>query len=196
MERDEIRRRMRANRNQISPDILADNSALIADNLFRLAEFMAAKTVMFYASFKSEVQTMNAIARALRQGTRVALPLSLPEEKQLRPYLISNPARDLRPGYCGIPEPDPAWARLLEPTEIDLVIIPGCVFDLDGGRLGYGGGFYDRFLADQAPAAFRVALAFEMQVAAGTSLPMAPHDQPMDCLVTEQQTYRFSRGRC
>ena len=133
--------------------------------------------------------------RLVAVSKRIALPLTLAKEKMLRPYLIKDPNRDLKPGYCSIPEPDPDSAVLLNPQEIDVVIVPGSVFDHNGGRLGYGGGFYDRFLANQAPAPFRVALAFELQVI-DDSLPLASHDQPLDCLVTEKRTFRFDRTGC
>lgn len=193
MERDRMRREILAGRDQASPHSLAIKSELIIARLFHLAEVREAATIMFYASFRSEVQTMAAVTRAIKEGTRVALPLSLPKEKKLLPYLVKDPRRDLKPGFCAIPEPDPGSATLLNPAEIDLIIVPGSVFDRAGGRLGYGGGFYDRFLADQAPLAFRVGLAFELQVVADP-LPLAAHDQPLDCLVTEAQTYRFVRA--
>ncbi len=195
MERDKIRRQVVAWRDQLTPQEVAIRSEHAVENLFQLAEFMAASTVMFYASFKSEVQTMGAIARCLKQGRRVALPLTSAKEKMLRPYLIKDPKRDLKPGYCAIPEPDPDLAVLLNPRDIDVVIVPGSVFDRNGGRLGYGGGFYDRFLANRAPAAFRVALAFELQVI-DAGLPLEPHDQPLDCLVTEKNILRFARTGC
>jgi len=143
MERDKIRRQVIALRDQLTPQDLAIKSERAVENLFQLAEFMAASTVMFYASFKSEVQTMGAIARCLKQGKRVALPLTLAKEKMLRPYLIKDPKRDLKPGYCAIPEPDPDLAVRLNPQDIDVVIIPGSVFDRNSGRLVYGGGFFD-----------------------------------------------------
>jgi 5-formyltetrahydrofolate cyclo-ligase len=193
MEREKIRRAMIAARDRLPPVDLALNSERIIERLFRLAEFRAATTVMLYASYKSEVQTMAALGRCLASGKRVALPLTLPTEGLLRPYLIEDPRRDLKPGYRAIPEPDPKTAVPLAPREIEVVIVPGSVFDRAGGRLGYGGGFYDRFLADQAPAAFRVALAFALQVSA-TRLPLQPHDQPLDCLITEKETRRFARA--
>ncbi len=192
MERDKIRRQVIAWRDQLGAQELAVKSEGAVENLFQLAEFTAATTVLFYASFKSEVQTMGAIARCIRQGKRVALPLTLAKEKKLRPYLIKDPDRDLKPGYCSIPEPDPDLAVRLNPQELDVVIIPGSVFDQNGGRLGYGGGYYDRFLANQAPAAFRVALAFELQVI-DAGLPLESHDQPLDCLITEKKILRFAR---
>ena len=147
---------------------------------------------MFYAHFRSEVQTITAMEKCLASGKRVALPLTVSAENRLYPYLVEDPDRDLKSGYCSIPEPDPAKARLLAPGEIEVVVVPGSVFDASGGRFGYGGGFYDRFLANQAPQAFRIGLAFELQVVAET-LPLAPHDQRVDCLVTEKNIFRTGR---
>ncbi|MEN8134045.1 MAG: 5-formyltetrahydrofolate cyclo-ligase [Thermodesulfobacteriota bacterium] len=194
MERAKVRRKVLAARDQLSADDLAVKSELVVEKLFQLAEFQAAGTVMFYASFKSEVQTMAGIERCIKQGKRVVLPLTLAKEKMLRPYLIKDPSHDLKPGYCAIPEPDPDLAVRLNPQEIDAIIIPGSVFDQNGGRLGYGGGFYDRFLVNQAPGALRIALAFGLQVTAD-SLPLASHDQSVDCLVTEKKIFRFERNR-
>lgn len=79
----------------------------------------------------------------------------------------------------------------LEPASIDVVIIPGSVFDRQGGRLGYGGGYYDRFLAQAAPQALRVALAYELQLV--DAIKLQPHDQLMDWLVTEKTSYHCRR---
>lgn len=192
MERDQIRRKILATRNQLSAHDLAVKSELIIEKLVQLAAFKAAATVMFYASFKSEVHTLASLARCITQGKRIVLPLTLVKEKLLRPYLIKDPLHDLKPGYCAIPEPDPSRTTQVDPREIDAIIIPGSVFDHHGGRLGYGGGFYDRFLTNQAPTAFRIALAFDLQVT-DASLPLADHDQQMDCLITEQKIFRFDQ---
>ena len=81
----------------------------------------------------------------------------------------------------------------MDPATIDTVLIPGSVFDPSGGRLGYGGGFYDRFLTEAAPRAIRLGVAFELQLV--DQVPMEPHDQYMDILVTEQQIYDCRRIR-
>lgn len=187
---DKVRRNIIAARDRLTSQELEARSREIMAALFRLPEFMAARTVMFYASFRSEVRTPAAIEKSLAVGKRVAIPLSQPDERLLLPYLISDPFRQLKPGYCSIPEPDPAAAIAVEAGAIDVVIVPGSVFDRGGGRLGYGGGFYDRFLAGAAKGAFRVAVAFDLQVVA-EELLLAPHDQKMDCLVTDKELLRF-----
>lgn len=192
MERQEIRRAVIRARDELSGNDRQEMSVAAAANLERVEEFIVCRTVMFYASFRSEVHTIEAVGKCLASGKRVALPLTVPAENRLYPYLVGDPARDLRSGYRSIPEPDPDRAPPLDPGEIEVVVVPGSVFDVHGGRLGYGGGYYDRFLVNQAPLAFRIGLAFELQVVDG-ELPLAPHDQRVDCLVTERNIYRTNR---
>ena len=98
------------------------------------------------------------------------------------------------PGYCTIPEPSEEHARGngLDPDQLDLIILPGSVFDLSGGRFGYGGGFYDRLLA-QIPDAHRVALAFDLQVV--DELPLQPHDELLDMIITESRVITGRSGK-
>jgi 5-formyltetrahydrofolate cyclo-ligase len=193
MKREELRQKTLKDRDRLTDQELELKSNAIISNLFGLEEMQGTPTIMFYASFRSEVQTMAAIGSSLAVGMRVALPLSLPDERVLKPYLVRDLSRDLRPGFCSIPEPVPGKAEAVDPGEIEVVVIPGSVFDYNGGRLGYGGGFYDRFLVQQAGSAFRVALAFDLQVV-DQELPLELHDQGVDCLVTERKVLRFARN--
>jgi len=188
----ELRRQLLAARDRLSAAEIEEKSAAITGRLFRVEAFLACGAVMFYASFRSEVQTGEAISRCLQRGVRLALPLSLPASRELQPRVVEDPVLDLRSGYCGIAEPDPGRTRVLEPAAIEAVIVPGSVFDSWGGRLGYGGGFYDRFLAREAPQALRIGLAFDLQVVPG-ELALAEHDQRLDYLVTEERVLAFPR---
>lgn len=188
----ELRQQILAARDDLPAGEIAAKSAAITEQLFRLEIFRDCRSVMFYAGFRSEVQTVGAMARCLEQGVRLALPLTLLASRGLQPRAVSDLALDLRPGFCGIAEPDPSRTIAMDPGEIEAVIVPGSAFDLRGGRLGYGGGFYDRFLAREAPQALRIGLAFALQVVAG-ELPLAEHDQRLDYLVTEEQVYAFPR---
>ena len=89
----------------------------------------------------------------------------------------------MNPGHMGIPEPDPARTRRWQGTP-ELVIVPGAAFDPSGGRIGYGGGYYDRFLG--ASGATTVALAFQCQLY--EALPQDAHDKRVDMIVTEERT--------
>ena len=178
-------------RDRTSPARREAWSRAIAARLAQLPQLQEAQAIFTYVHFRSEVETLSLIAAWLAAGKQVCVPLTIPAERRLAAYWITDPARDVAPGYCRIPEPDPQRTALADPKEIEIVILPGSVFDLSGGRLGYGGGFYDRFLADQAPQALRVGLAFELQVT--ERLPLLAHDQPLDLLVTEDQLLSFPR---
>ncbi len=145
--------------------------------------YQVCRMPMFYVSFRSEVYTHDLIKERLEQNLPVVLPETDVQERELRPRLITNWAGDLRTGAYGILEPDPESTTLVDPAEIDFVVVPGSVFDKDCGRYGYGGGYYDRFLSLRAPKALRVALAFRFQVM--ESIPLKEHDQRMDVIVTE-----------
>lgn len=190
--RGRLRQETLRQRNAITPAKRREKSAAIAKQVCQLDLVQRAQTIFTYVNFRSEVETMGLIASWLAAGKRVCVPLTLVPEARLVAYQITDPSHDLAPGYCQIPEPD---ARRLPPVnaaEIEVIILPGSVFDLDGGRLGYGGGFYDRFIANQAPSAIRIGLAFELQVT--SQLPLLAHDQRLHSLVTEERVLHFSHN--
>jgi 5-formyltetrahydrofolate cyclo-ligase len=189
MARTALRREKLAERDRLAPEQRAAWSRLIRENIVGLAAVAEAKHVMIYASFRSEVATMPLFDLFLRRDMLVSAPLTLVQERRLLPYRITDPSLDLRPGYCGIAEPDSGRLSPIDPAGIDVVLVPGAVFDGNGGRLGYGGGYYDRFLAHDAPRALRIGLAFEMQVI--DRVPVLDHDVKMHYLITEQMIRRM-----
>ena len=152
--------------------------------LAALPEVAGAHTILCFASFRTEIDTMPFIARCLAQGATVALPLIVGPH-HMEAFAVSDPARDLVPGRFAIPEPRPELP-LVDPAAIDVVIVPGSVFDLEGGRMGYGGGFYDTYLGRLRPDAPRVAIAYELQLV--ERVPREPHDLCVDTVVTEERT--------
>lgn len=161
------------------------------NNFLSLPEMRQWTTLFMYVNFRSEVETVELIKRCLRQGMRVAVPLVDDSAVRMIPLLIEDPEKDLAPGYYDIPEPDPQKSQRVESREIDAAVIPGSVFDIHGGRLGYGGGYYDRFLVNDAPQARRVGFAFELQLV--DKVELEPHDQPLDILITEKRIVNISR---
>ncbi len=184
-DRQTLRKSILAARDALEPQERRLKSDSITRKLWRIETVCQAKTLFAYVSFRSEVQTLPFIRQCLGQGKVVAAPLTVAAENRLVPYALADPALDLRPGYCGIPEPDTTRLAPVDPGQIDVVIVPGSVFDPAGGRLGYGGGYYDRFLAKEAPQACRIGIAFEIQVV--TAVPLLPHDQRLHILVTEKR---------
>jgi len=147
-----------------------------------------------YCSYQSEVETLMLLRRCLDEGKSVCVPLAVPPQSELLAVTITDPSADLLPGYKGIPEPIPSLVERQRvcPQSIDIAIIPGAVFDRSGHRLGYGGGYYDRFLAHKAPQACRVGLAFSHQLV--DRIPVLSHDIPLDMLVTENEVLVWPRS--
>jgi 5-formyltetrahydrofolate cyclo-ligase len=161
------------------PEQRAAKSREVEERLFSLREFKEASTVMFFASFRSEVETGPMIRRALAFGKRIILPKVQGAELAL--FEIRDLDKDVSPGAWGIPEPH--GTRPVRLDEIDLILVPGAAFDCRGNRLGYGAGFYDKLLAT-----FRkmtVALAFEAQVV--PQVPADLHDILIRKIITERR---------
>ncbi|MCI5208661.1 MAG: 5-formyltetrahydrofolate cyclo-ligase [Candidatus Electrothrix sp. ATG2] len=135
------------------------------------------------------------ITQCLSEGKIISVPVTLPKESRLLAVQITDPATQLESGCFGIPEPtaEQIEQARIEPADIDVACVPGSVFDPLGGRLGYGGGYYDRFLTQEAPQARRVGLAYGVQMV--EQVLMEPHDQYMDMVITEQQAYQCRKLR-
>ncbi|MFA6283178.1 MAG: 5-formyltetrahydrofolate cyclo-ligase [Desulfurivibrionaceae bacterium] len=189
-ERTALRAQILAARNNVPLEERHQKSRIITGHLLALPEFAGARNVFAYVSFRSEVETLDLITQCLSRGVNVSVPLTVVQEHRLLPYAITEPNRDLAPGYCGILEPL-TTLPLLDPASIEVVVVPGSVFDAKGGRLGYGGGYYDRFLQGEAPQALRIGLAFDLQVV--EAVPLENHDQPLDYLITETRTIKVGR---
>ena len=145
-----------------------------------MQEYANAGVVMFYMASIKEVQTKEAIKVALEAGKTVLLPISNLTGKKLRPARLGS-LEDLRKGPFGIMEP--ADRNPFDADQIELVVVPGLSFDEEGNRIGYGLGFYDRFLSNVS--ALKVALSYESQII--DKVPTEPHDVPVDRIVTESR---------
>jgi 5-formyltetrahydrofolate cyclo-ligase len=174
---------MLALRGAIPPEERTRMSARIAARALALPELEAEATVVTYASMGSEVQTGRLIGRLAASGIRVALPVVEDAGMHAVRWRPGDPVRRARYGAD-----EPATGIRVEPAEVDVVLAPGLAFDPAGDRLGYGGGYFDRFLAAMRPGALRAALAFERQVI--ELVPHDDHDQPVDLLVTESRSER------
>ena len=179
----ELRLEALARRDALPAEDRARFSALMAHRLQTILAYTSAHTIMFYVSFGSEVDTRAMITGALAAGRRVAVPKVVKREGALVPSLLLDPEKDLVRGAYGILEPKTESLRPVRPSSLDLVIVPGVAFDPQGCRIGYGGGYYDRFLPSLDTAAVTLALAFEAQVL--PTLPAEAHDRRMDYVLTE-----------
>ncbi len=140
-----------------------------------------AGTIMCFASFRSEVDTTPFICWCLERGIAVALP-RIVGPHHMEAFSVSDPERDLVAGTWGIPEPREGLP-LVDPSAIDVVIVPGSAFDREGRRMGYGGGFYDTYLTRLRPDACRIGVGFDLQMV--DRVPCEAHDLCCDLVVTE-----------
>ncbi|MCH4167270.1 MAG: 5-formyltetrahydrofolate cyclo-ligase [Megasphaera sp.] len=149
-----------------------------------LPEYIAAKTICCYVGTDSEIDTRAIIAQALQDGKCVGVPLCL--RKGMMEMRAITGESDLQEGAYGIKEPKEG-TRLLAPTAIDAGLIPCLTCNEKGQRLGYGGGFYDRYL--RAANCTRIVLCRKRMMR--EHIPVGPYDLPMDVVVSEEKIMRI-----
>jgi 5-formyltetrahydrofolate cyclo-ligase len=179
-----IRERLLSERRTIEAPIRDAWSRAIADRLEDLDAWREARVVhMYVGAVDGEVATRELARQVLARGKTVVCPRVRWEPRGLESYAIRS-LDELVESRRGLWEPDPSRSEPMSDSALDLVVVPGLAFDRRGFRIGFGAGFYDRFLAGvDAP---RVALAFSLQIQ--ESLPVEPHDEPVDWIVTEGET--------
>jgi len=185
MNRDAIRQDLLQRRDAIQPAMRQAKSDAIWKRLVELPVFQQAEAAFFYVTHGSEVDTslMRQMARDL--GMRVAAPRSKPGDYSMVFHWLDS-EDSLLPGAYGILQPEPsAPVAALGPKVV--VLVPGVAFDPRGNRIGFGGGYYDRWLTGPGLGAATVGLAFHEQVLA--AVEAEPHDRPVDGLVTDFQTF-------
>jgi 5-formyltetrahydrofolate cyclo-ligase len=182
-----LRRQMKATLAAMPAEQAAQKSDLACRRLTAAPEFVRAHVVMLYMPIPGEVDCLPAATAGWQAGKTVLLPRIEPASHRLLAIRFQSLNDEFITGRFGIREPaggDP-W-----PIErIDLIIVPGLAFDRRGGRLGRGGGFYDRFLAQPTRRAPACGLAFAEQVL--DELPRMEHDYPVDMLVSDREVLRF-----
>jgi len=180
-------------RDTLSAELQLQYSSCIVDLVVEMDLFKQAETVFVYVDFRSEVKTRSLIRKMFNLGKKVVVPVTLFSEKDLLPVQITNLESDLSPGYSSILEPVESIrvGNYVAPESVDIIILPGSVFDESGGRMGYGGGYYDRFVSLKAPQAHRVGLCYELQMV--VEAPLEDHDERMDTIVTEKRIICSSR---
>lgn len=185
----ELRQKMLALMGEVSTSAGSDRSEQAIALLVQQPEFKQSTAVLLYVAFGHEVKTVGLLERCLALGKQIYAPRVVPKH---HPQIcrITSPADDLELGSLGILEPRKELPGG-DPAAPDFAVVPGLAFDLAGYRLGRGGGFYDRLLADPDFRAFTCGLCFERQTVA--DLPRESHDQPVRALATETEFRRFIR---
>ncbi len=179
-----MRRNILLKRRNLSLESIREKSEKIREFFFNFPLVESANLILFYLSLPYEVQTEHLIRDVLGMGKRVAVPLVKKEKREIVPCELNNYDKELEDGLWGISQPKVGCKRV-DIKKIDLVVVPGVVFDEAGHRLGFGAGFYDRFLTLLPSTAKTVAFSFEMQIV--KEVPCLPHDVPVDYIITERR---------
>lgn len=175
MNKQELRRAIRERKRAMTEEEIVERSNTLAEKFYNSPAYQAASTIYGYLPYNQEVRTVPMLQRALDEGKRVAVPKVYGEEMR---FIYLEDLTQVSKGYAGIPEPI-ADAPVADDQRA-LVLMPGLAFDPQGHRIGYGGGFYDRFLA-QEPHHPTLALCYEFQMQA--HLDTEEFDIPVDTVL-------------
>lgn len=175
MNKQELRQAIRARKRAMTEEDILCRSEILAEKFARSDAYRAAKTIYGYLPYNQEVRTVPMLRRALEEGKRVAVPKVYGDDMK---FIYLDDLSQVAKGYAGIPEPvaDGPVAQ----DETALVLMPGLAFDRAGHRIGYGGGFYDKFLARE-PHHPTVALCYDFQVM--DRLETEEFDIPVDLVI-------------
>ena len=138
-----------------------------------------------YVDFDNEVRTKDMIKDCIDKGKRVVIPFIRSKDRAIILSEVKDIDKELEPSTFGILEPAKGYLRPVPYNEIDTVVVPGVAFDAKGGRLGYGGGYYDRLLINVNRKAHLIGLAFEFQIL--KEVPQQSHDIVLESIITEKR---------
>ena len=175
MDKKELRRQIREQKRAMSEEEIVAASERLGELFLNCPQYKDAKTIYGYLPYNQEVRTVPMLEQAMKDGKRVAVPKCYGEEMR---FIYMEDLSKVEKGYANIPEPIAD-----EPVADDktaLVLMPGMAYTEDGKRMGYGGGFYDKFLAAE-PNHPTVALCYDFQMV--EDLPTEDYDIPVDCVL-------------
>lgn len=175
MDKTELRNMIRDQKRAMTPQQIENASGALGKKLAETEQYRQAKTIYGYLPYNQEVRTVAILERAIQEGKRVAVPKVYGDEMR---FIYIEDLTSVEKGYSGIPEPIADSPVADDPTA--LVLMPGLAFDRQGNRIGYGGGFYDKFLAKE-PEHPTVALCYDFQVL--ESIETDSYDIPVDLVL-------------
>lgn len=175
MDKKVLRKKIREQKCAMTPEQIEAASRKLTEQFLALEAYRQAKTLYGYLPYNQEVRTVPILVQALADGKRVAVPKIYDDEMR---FIYLTDLNQVETGYAGIPEPIADEPVADDPTA--LVLMPGLAFDREGHRIGYGGGFYDKFLHTE-PNHPTVALCYAFQMA--EELPTEEFDVPVDCVL-------------
>lgn len=175
MDKKELRKAIRERKRAMTEAEIVAASRRLGELFLNCEQYRCAKTIYGYLPYNQEVRTVPMLEQAIRDGKRVAVPKCYGDEMK---FIYMDDLSKVEKGYANIPEPIADAPVAEDPTA--LVLMPGLAFTTDGKRMGYGGGFYDKFLAAE-PNHPTVALCYAFQMV--EDLPTEEYDIPVDCVL-------------
>lgn len=175
MDKKELRRQIREQKRAMTEEQITAASVRLGELFLNCPQYKNAKTIYGYLPYNQEVRTVPMLEQAMKDGKRVAVPKCYGEQMR---FIYMDDLSKVEKGYANIPEPIADSPVADDKTA--LVLMPGMAFTKDGKRMGYGGGFYDKFLAAE-PEHPTVALCYDFQMV--EDLPTEAYDIPVDCVL-------------
>ncbi len=186
--KNELRKKYLEYRNNLAKEQQLCFSRVVAEKLDQLQWVIEAENIMCFVSIGSEIATHELIKGWLNLGKKVSVPCleKLPDGNKVMHAVLINSFSDLKTkGSFGILEPELGQSVIIEPCKLDVVIVPGSVFDIYRNRMGYGGGFYDRFLKETSEHCKKIGICYDFQVR--KDIPHEAFDVPVDLIITEKR---------
>lgn len=159
-----------------------EKNKLIFEELINNKDIKNSKNIMCFVSFKNEVDTHKFIKKMLNEEKNIYIPVIDQKEKIMNISKL-NSFNELKEGFYGILEPEERFLRISNPDILDVVITPGIVFSKDNYRIGYGGGYYDKFFANKDVTALKIGLCFKEQII--EKVPTNKYDIPVDYIISK-----------
>lgn len=181
----EFRKKVISLRKQQSLDFISKHSSIITEKLIQMNVIKNSTNIMLYLDFNNEVQTDELIKKLITSKKIVSSPITIVKERKLIPHQIIDFENNIKIGAYGIREPKEDVSPIVNIKDIDVVIVPAIAYDINCYRLGYGGGFYDRFLSNIRDDAITIGIAFDLQIF--ENVPKESHDAQLDYIVTESR---------
>lgn len=188
MKKESIRKNMLAARNALTQQQRKNNSRLMWQHLIKTESYQKADVLFTYISVKSEAETTPFLEQVWADGKKIAVPIT--EKNRKMEFVFLNTLEELTQRKWGIPEPEKQNSISAFPTEKSLFLVPAVAVDTKGGRIGYGGGYYDTYFSKRKNG-LKMGFVFSAQIA--ENLKMEPTDVLLDGMVTEKGVYFFEK---
>jgi 5-formyltetrahydrofolate cyclo-ligase len=176
---------LKLRKNMETRDVSSFSNKIISA-IMELPEFINSKNIMLYLSFNKEVNTYPLARWCLDNGKTVIAPYCIQSKREIVPYKITNLIDDLTKSTFGVMEPKQDTLEKVNIEDIDLIIVPGVVFDENCNRIGFGAGYYDRFLPKRLKTTPVIGIAYDYQII--DKVPIDEYDVPLDYIITQERT--------